>query len=316
MTVQGSDREVLKTAADWCDQGHRVGLVTVARTWGAAPRQAGSLMAMREDGHYAGSVSGGCVEADLVGRWRDGEIGEPFPGRIDYGVDREQASRMGLPCGGRLELVVEHIDSAAPVRALLERLDRGELVTRRLCLSTGEASVHPAAPTDAFEYGEADLRKVYGPAWHMLLVGAGELARYVAQIARMLDYRVTVCDPRDDYALDWEAEGVERTALMPDDAVRELADHPRSVILTLAHDPRLDDMALMEALDSKAFYVGALGSKRTSAKRLERLAGLGLSTEAVARLHAPVGLRIGSHTPAEIAVAITAEVTAERNRER
>ncbi|MGD8309553.1 MAG: XdhC family protein, partial [Chromatiales bacterium] len=229
-------------------------------------------------------------------------------------VDREQASRMGLPCGGRLELVIEHIDSPAPIRALLEHVDRGDLIIRRLCLDTGEASLHPAAATDVFEYGDANLTKVYGPAWHMLLIGAGELARYVAQIGRMLDYRVTVCDPRDDYALDWTAEGVERTGLMPDDAVRGLADHPRSVVLTLAHDPKLDDMALMEALDSRAFYVGALGSERTSATRLERLADLGLGPETLARLHAPVGLPIGSHTPAEIAVAITAEITAERNR--
>ena len=147
----------------------------------------------------------------------------------------------------------------------------------------------------------------------MLLIGANELARYVGQIGRMLEYRVRVCDPRNDYALDWAEVGLELTELSPDDAVRRLADHPRSVILTLAHDPRLDDMALMEALESHAFYVGALGSKRTSADRLERLSELGLSPEAIARLHAPVGLPIGSHTPAEIAVAITAEVTAERN---
>jgi xanthine dehydrogenase accessory factor len=129
----------------------------------------------------------------------------------------------------------------------------------------------------------------------------------------MLDYRITVCDPREEYQQTWEMDGVEFTRAMPDDAVKLLADHPRGVVITLTHDPKLDDMALMETLESNAFYVGALGSQRSSEKRCERLLELGISQENLSRLHAPVGLRIGSHTPPEIAVAIMAEITAARH---
>lgn len=309
---QGADREVLDAAMDWLRAGRRVGLVTVVRTWGSSPRPAGSLMALRDDGEYAGSVSGGCVEADLVARWRSGELAAS-PTLVDYGVDSAKAARFGLPCGGRLELLVEALPGVEPFVRLLARLDTGELVCRRVCLETGEVSLHPGMPDQEFEVTETAIRKTFGPAWDMLIIGAGQLAGYVARIALMLDYRVSVCDPREEMA-DWEMPGAVRVPLMPDDAVRRIAHSPRSVILTLAHDPKLDDMALVEAFDTRAFYIGALGSRRTSDARRRRLLQLGVSSEQLARLHAPVGLPIGGRTPPEIALSVLAGVTAERHR--
>ena len=312
----GSDREILETASGWLARGERTLLVTVARTWGASPRPVGALMAIRGDGTCSGSVSGGCVEEDLLMRYREHQLGDSFPTFIDYGIDREEATRLGLPCGGRLELLVEQLDSAAPLQRLLEKIRAGQLVTRRVCLATGEVSLHAAAPADEFDYTDDYLAKVFGPRWQLLVIGDGHLARYVAQLALMLDYRVIICDPRDDYDPDVSIEGVERTHVMPDDAVGAYATHPRSAVVALTHDPRLDDLALHDALKSPAFYVGALGSRRNSEQRSERLKSLGLTDPQLQRLHAPVGLPIGSHSPPEIAVSILAEITAERNRAR
>jgi xanthine dehydrogenase accessory factor len=313
MTPANSELDVLSQARDWVAGGQAVALVTVVKTWGSSPRPAGSIMAVAKDGRFSGSVSGGCVEDDLIARFRTGELGGTFPTTIDYGVDRVEAMRFGLPCGGRLELLVECLDSEQQLGVLLEAIQAGKLMTRRVCLSTGEVSLHPAGVNDDFEYDTAYCKRVFGPAWHMLLIGAGELARFVAQMALMLNYRVTICDPRAQFAQGWQIAGTEFVRHMPDDAVRHMADQPNSIILTLSHDPKLDDMALMEALQSRAAYIGALGSRRSSQSRRERLLQLGITMEQLERLHAPVGLPLGSKTPAEIAVAILAEVTAMRH---
>ncbi len=313
MTLYGSDRDIVHTAIEWLDHGFPVGLVTVARTWGSSPRPVGSLMAIRHDGIHAGSVSGGCVEEDLVVRYRDHQISEPFPSIIDYGVNRDDANRLGLPCGGRLELVVERIEDTGKLRALLETMHAGALIARRVCLSTGAATLHPALPTDTFAYDQNTMQKVFGPAWRMILIGAGHLSRYVASMALMLDYQIIVCDPRDDYARAWQIEDAKLLRCMPDEAVTQYVDHERCVVITLTHDPKLDDLALLEALDSKAFYIGALGSRRSNDNRRKRLLELGVDKTKLRRLHAPVGLAIGSRTPAEIAIAILAEITATRH---
>jgi xanthine dehydrogenase accessory factor len=314
MPRYSTDREVLETAIRWLAGGRRLALVTVARTWGSSPRPVGAMMLMSDDGACSGSVSGGCVEEDLLKRYRERQLGESLPTLIDYGIDREEATRLGLPCGGRLELLVEQIDSAAPLQSVLDRISAGELVSRRVCLATGEVSLHPATPAAGFDYGRDYLTKVFGPRWQLLLIGDGHLARYVTQLALMLDYRVTICDPRDDYEPDEVLDGVERVHVMPDEAVVTFATHPRCAVVALTHDPRLDDMALVDALQSPAFYIGALGSKRNSELRRERLATLGLTSSHLKRLHAPVGLPIGSHSPPEIAVSIMAEITARRYR--
>ncbi|KPJ90100.1 MAG: hypothetical protein AMJ53_14885 [Gammaproteobacteria bacterium SG8_11] len=313
MSVHGTDRSILQSALDWINEGHKVVLVTVVKTWGSSPRPKGSLMVICDDGRHDGSVSGGCVEEDLFTRYLSGELAERYPTLVDYGIDRQEATRFGLPCGGRLELLIEQLDSAAPLQTLLNSMKAGELIKRRVCLNTGEVSLHRAVAADDFQYTDDFVQKVFGPSWQMLLIGAGHLSRYVAQIALMLDYHITVCDPREEYQQPWDIEGVEFTRAMPDDAVKELANHPRGVVITLTHDPKLDDMALMEALESNAFYVGALGSQRSSDKRRERLLELGISQQNLSKLHAPVGLPIGSHTPPEIAVSIMAEITGARH---
>ena len=316
MPLYSTDREILETAIDWLETGHRPVLVTVARTWGSSPRPVGSLFLMRDDGAFSGSVSGGCVEQDLVARYRDGELTEVFPTRIDYGINREEAARLGLPCGGRLELMIERLDNPVPLRVLLDRIRANTLTVRRVCLNTGEVSLHAASGEDEFACTDYFLTRVFGPRWTLLLIGAGHLSRYVAQLALMLDYRVMVCDPRDAYDPDGLDENVERLRCMPDEAVQACTGNPRSVVLALTHDPRLDDMALLDALQSSAFYVGAIGSIQNSDRRRERLAALGVTPKQLQRLHAPVGLPIGSRSPPEIAISIMAEITALRNAAR
>jgi xanthine dehydrogenase accessory factor len=314
MPIYGADREILETAVNWIGQGFSPLLVTVVRTWGSSPRPVGSLMLMREDGQHAGSVSGGCVEEDLVSRYRSQQLSDSFPSMIDYGINHQEASRLGLPCGGRLELLIEQLHSVTALQVLLEKLQSRQLVARRVCLNSGEVSLHPASAAEEFSYAADTVSKIFGPSWQLLLIGAGHLSQCVAQVALMLDYHVFVCDPRDAYSETWTVEGAELLRVMPDDAVRACASHPRSVVVALTHDPKLDDMALLDALNSEAFYVGALGSKRNSELRRERLEALGVTEQQLRRLHAPVGLAIGSRTPAEIAVSIMAEVTSRRNQ--
>lgn len=314
--MYSTDREILQTAIDWLALGHTVALVTVAKTWGSSPRPRGAMLVMRADGIHAGSVSGGCVEEDLISRYKNGELSEHFPTQINYGINREDALRFGLPCGGRLELVVEQLHSAEPLKSILKTIKTGRLVTRRLCMTTGEASLHNESQGVDFHYSDEQMLKVFGPKWHLLLIGAGHLSSYVASIALMLDYSVTICDPREDYKSGWSMENTNFLSIMPDDAVKSIANHARSIVVTLAHDPKLDDMALMEALQGNMFFVGALGSKRNNDQRRERLRQLGIEADQLARLHAPVGLDIGSHTPPEIAISIMAQITAVRNDAR
>lgn len=313
MTYCGSDHEVMQTALDWLEQGHRLILVTVLKTWGSSPRPPGSLMVMRKDGVLAGSVSGGCVEEDLLRRYREDELSDSYPTRIDYGVNRQEAARFGLPCGGRLELLIERLESKPQVQQLLEAMQQQTLLARSVNLRSGEVLLTPATPDHEFRYSHEAVTRVFGPRWQMLLIGAGHLSRCVSQLALLLDYRVIVCDPREEYAQGWSVAGTELVGMMPDDAVRQYVGHERSLVIALTHDPKLDDLALLDALESGAFYVGAIGSERNSEARRTRLLQMGLSAQQLKRLHAPVGLAIGSHTPPEIAVSILAEITALRN---
>lgn len=313
MNYYSSDCEVIQATVDWLQQGHTLRLVTVLKTWGSSPRPAGSLMVMRKDGVHIGSVSGGCVEEDLIRRFREEELSDALPACVDYGVNRQEATRLGLPCGGRLELLIEAITDPVPLQQLLQTMQQQRLMAREVDIRSGAVCQSPAGPEQEFSYTGDTVSRVFGPQWRMLLIGAGHLSRCVSQIAGLLDYRVIVCDPREEYSAGWTVAGTELTKIMPDEAVAEYADHPRTVIIALTHDPKLDDMALLDALESNAFYVGAIGSIRNCEARRKRLRQMGLTPRQVERLHAPVGLDIGSHTPAEIAVSIMAEVTAQRN---
>jgi xanthine dehydrogenase accessory factor len=306
------DREVLKSAVAWLAAGHRSVLATVVRTWGSAPRPVGAMLVIRDDGMVMGSVSGGCVEDDMIDRVRAAKIAAGRPELVVYGVTKEQAERFGLPCGGTLEIVVEPVTGASQLAELLERVSRHELVARRLDMSTGAVTLAPGKWSDALEFDGKSLLSVHGPRWRLLIIGAGQLSRYLAQMAQALDYQVTVCDPREEYAEGWDLPGATLDRRMPDDVVLALNLDAHSAVVAVTHDPKLDDLALLEALKSPAFYVGALGSRKNNETRRRRLAQFDLAASEIARLHGPVGLRIGSKTPPEIAVSILAEMTMVR----
>ena len=306
------DRQVLEQARDWVRNGRKVWVVTVIETWGSAPRPPGALLALRDDGLVVGSVSGGCVEDDLIERVRTGErVGRPS--LIHYGVSRDEAARFGLPCGGNLRLVQEPLLDTGWIDDILARTADHGLVVRTLDISTGESWIEPTTREDAFSFDGKVMRAVFGPRWRMLIIGAGQLSRVLAQMAQALDIEVICCDPREEYHLTWDLPGTTFTKEMPDDAVLSLGLDPHSAVVAVTHDPKLDDMALLEALRSPAFYIGALGSRGNTARRKERLAMFDLTPAEIDRLHGPIGLDIGSRTPAEIAVSILAEVIAVRN---
>ncbi len=312
------DTQVLDAARSWAAAGHRFALITVARTWGSAPRPPGAWMVLRDDGQVQGSVSGGCIEDDLIRRAAAGEFAGEFgkntPRVLRYGVTADEAHRFGLPCGGTLELVLEPAPDAALLEQLAQRIGTGQLVHRRVALATGAVSLEGGSAGDSQQWDGETLVTLHGPAWRLLIIGAGQISRYLATMAQALGYRVYICDPRSEYADGWDVPGTERIAAMPDDAVTELGLDPRSAVVALTHDPKLDDLALLEALKSPAFYVGALGSQANNSKRRERLLQyFDLSQAEVDRLHGPVGLPIGSRTPPEIAVSILAEMTAVKN---
>ncbi|MDB5868911.1 MAG: hypothetical protein JWP96_1243 [Polaromonas sp.] len=311
--MESLDLRVLADALAWRRAGHPVTLVTVVQTWGSAPRPPGALLAVRGDGVVSGSVSGGCVEDDLIARIKSGERTER-PAMIAYGVSQDEAARFGLPCGGTLRLVQEPLDSTGWIEEVLRRTASHQLVSRTLSLTSGQVELADAGRGAGMQFDGLSLTTVFGPRWRLLLIGAGQLSRAVAGMALMLDFEVLVCDPREDYAATLAIEGVQRVAGMPDDAVRELMPDMHTAIVALTHDPKLDDMALLEALKSDAFYVGALGSARNQLARKQRLAEhFDLTEHELARLHGPVGLRIGAKTPAEIAVSVIAQIVEVKN---
>jgi xanthine dehydrogenase accessory factor len=228
-------------------------------------------------------------------------------------VSADEARRFGLPCGGTIQLVLEPLTRESGMRALLREIETGHLVARRLELASGFATLHPAQASDGLQFDGKLLRTIHGPRYRMLVIGASQLSKYLAQIAIGLDYQVTICDPREEYMETWDVPGVTLVRTMPDDTVLAMKLDERSALVALTHDPKLDDLALMEALKSPAFYVGALGSRANNARRRERLREFDLSDAQIARLHGPIGLFIGSRTPPEIAISILAEITAVKN---
>lgn len=307
------DLQVLNTVCGWAEQGWRFVLITVARTWGSAPRMPGAWLALRTDGVVVGSVSGGCIEDDLIDRMRHGRIAGDRPFVLTYSATAAEARRFRLPCGGVLELVVEPAPDTVVLEELRQRLMAGQSSARQVDIGAGTVSLRPARSGERTQWDDRTLTTIHGPCWRLLLIGAGQLSRCLAEMALALDYQIAVCDPRQEYIQAWDLPGVERLTLMPDDAVAAFGPDSRSAVVALTHDPKLDDLALIVALKSPAFYVGALGSRANTARRKERLRQFDLSAEVLARLHGPVGLYIGSRTPPEIAISILAELIAVRN---
>ena len=307
------DLEVLKTCDEWLRAGKRCELVTVIRTWGSSPRPEGATLAICDDGRVVGSVSGGCIEDDLIAQVRSHGITRDRPEVVTYGITADEAHRFGLPCGGTIELALEPLSKRSGIDELLQRLGEHELVARRLDLATGDVQLSAAGAGMALQISATTLTTIHGPRWRLLIIGAGQLSRFLAHIALGMDYHVTVCDPREEYRDGWQVPGVQLLHTMPDDVVTAMNLDTRSAVVALTHDPKLDDLALMEALRSDAFYVGAIGSRINNAKRRERLKLFDVNDAQLAKLHGPIGMYIGSKTPAEIAISILAEMTAVKN---
>jgi xanthine dehydrogenase accessory factor len=307
------DLEVLKTCDAWVRQGHACQLVTVVRTWGSSPRPEGATLAISDDGHVVGSVSRGCVEDALIAKVRENGIVSTLPEIVSYGITAEEAHRFGLPGGGTIQLAIEPLSAKSRIDDLLEKLAQHQLVARRLDLATGDVTLGPAEPGMSLQVSNAALTTIHGPRWRLLIIGAGQLSAFLARIALGMDYKVTICDPREEYRDSWSVPEVPVVHAMPDDLVVEMALDARIAVVALTHDPKLDGLALMEALKSPAFYVGAIGSRVNNAKRRERLKLFDVSDEQLAKLHRPIGLYIGSKTPPEIVISILAEMTAVKN---
>ena len=309
--MNSMDVEVIRSAMDWMNRGHRVVLGTVVRTWGSSPRPPGSLMIIRDDGQVAGSLSGGCIEDDLIGRVQRGELASRLPQLTTYGGSAEEARRFGLPCGGSVQIVLEPLGAGSQLRELLAGIESHRRLVRRLDLATGLVNLEEAQAGAGLRFDGEQLHTVHGPRLRLLIIGGGQLSRYLASMAVMLDYGVTVCEPREEYHEGWQAmDGVTLSRAMPDDLVLAMALDAHSAVVAVTHDPKLDDLALMEALRTPAFYVGALGSRRNNDARRERLQLFDVSPAEAARLRGPVGLKLGGLTPPEVAMSIVAEMTA------
>ncbi|TFZ02324.1 XdhC family protein [Ramlibacter henchirensis] len=320
--MENLDVLVLRTLRDWRIAGRRALLATVVRTWGSSPRPVGSIMALAQDGSVVGSVSGGCIEDDLIyrftqayaGRGEEKAIPSGPPSFVKYGVTADEAHRFGLPCGGTLELLLEYDPDPQGLAELVTSLEQGKLVRRTVRLSDGAATIEPAdTPSDLAVDGER-MANTFGPEYRMLLIGAGQLTEYLATMALFSGFAVTVCDPREEYSGAFHVPGAKLVHEMPDDVVLSFRPDRRSCVVALTHDPKLDDLALLEALQTEAFYVGAIGSRRNNDARRERMVEHFDQTEAsLARLRGPIGIYIGSKTPPEIAVSVMAEILAVKN---
>jgi xanthine dehydrogenase accessory factor len=319
--LQAVDKEVIDQVVQWLETGKSCWLATVVQTWGSSPRPVGSLLTCSAEGTIVGSLSGGCVEDDLLDKLTSGQLATEQAEFFQYGITAEETEKFGLPCGGHLYIVVEPLhpthESKAHFTELSEAMDQRRCAKRVVDLNIHQMTlVSPcqAAPLQ-WDAERQSLEHTYGPAHQLFIIGSGMVSAYLAQMALSLDYEITVCDPRAELLDQFAVAGVRKIADMPDDAVRKYANDPATAIVALTHDPRIDDMGLMEALGTDAFYVGAMGSTRTSAARRERLLALDLAATDIDRLHAPIGLPIGSKTPPEIAIAILAEITAVRKNQ-
>lgn len=317
--MQDSQLSVLKGCLASLQQGHSVTLVSVAQTWGTSPRQIGSLLAVSSNGKFYGSVSGGCVEEDLIQRLVDAPIQQPT--LLLYGETQEERHRFGLPCGGVLQLVSEPFNDIEEVNSLIQSIDNRQAIYRTTYFDSSNPNVPKNIKSEPFQnqqkaqLTETTWSNVFGPIWQLVIVGAGETGRYLADMASALGFQITVTDPRPDYRANWPLQNQFPLAEgFPDDVIEAMNIDNRTAIVTVAHDPRVDDMALLQALKADAFYVGALGSKVNNDARRQRLMEhFDFTQQEVDKLAGPVGLPLGSKTPAEIALAIMAEITALKN---
>lgn len=297
---------LLATEAKWRAAGHRTAIATVIQTWGSAPRRRGAHLIVRDDGLFEGSVSGGCVEGDVITQAVKA-IADGKARRLDYGVSEARAWEVGLACGGQIAVFVQPVDDAnfppALLHAIADRRKQGQRVTVSTDLATGRSITGEQA-------GENQFTQTYDPPLRLAIIGAVHISQALLPMAGQLGYQTFIIDPRTAFATPERFPAAQIDTRWPDEVLAEWKPDAASAVIALTHDPKLDDPALAIALASPAFYVGALGSRRTHATRLERLAANGISQDKLARIHGPVGLSIGAANPAEIALSIMAGVTA------
>jgi len=319
--MENLDVMVLRSLRDWRGAGKHALLATVVRTWGSSPRPVGSIMALCEDGAVVGSVSGGCIEDDLIHRFTQAyapgtarSLPNGPPEWVKYGISADEAHRFGLPCGGTLELLLEFDPDAQGLAALVSQLDAGSLVQRSVQLLDGHAQLQACSAAADCHATDTHLVNTFGPEFRMLLIGAGPLTECLATMAIFCGFAVTVCDPREEYRGSWALGGVAMRTEMPDDVVTDMRPDRRTCVVALTHDPKLDDLALLEALKTEAFYIGAIGSRRNNEARQQRMIEhFDETAESLQRLRGPIGLYIASKTPPEIAVSIMGEILAVKN---
>ena len=315
--MQGSQLDVLKGCLSCLQNGEHITLVSVAKTWGTSPRPVGSLLAVSSSGLFFGSVSGGCVEEDLIEQLKNKPA--TFPHLIIYGETEAQRHHFGLPCGGALQLIAEPLNDIEEVENLIQAIETRKTLLRTVSINQNQVSLipwHQQEPllTTQNNQSSGQWQNVFGPTWRLMIIGAGETGRFLAEMAEGLGYEVLISDPRPEYRKNWPLKHIELLEGFPDDIIQSLNIDQRTAIVAVAHDPKVDDMALLTALKSDAFYIGALGSKSNNQQRRERLLEhFDFTQQEVDRLHGPVGLNIGSKTPAEIALSILAEITAIKN---
>lgn len=320
-TAPGFD-DIPETALAWHKEGRGAALATVVETWGSAPRRTGSQLAISGDGEIMGSVSGGCVEGAVVVEAMDSLDGDGKPLLLDYGVSDDEAFAVGLACGGRIRVLVEPVGKALPVD-MLEDLVTARAKREQVAYtvdteswdralegpSNTELASHFRMDRSGFQEDSARFIGVHNPPLRMIVVGAVHISQPLLTMARMAGYDPVLIDPRETFGSEVRFPGETISHDYPEEAMGAFGIDPRTAIVTLTHDPKIDDPAIEMALRSEAFYLGSLGSKRTHAKRVARLTEKGFSEAEIARIHAPVGLDIGAATPAEIAIAVMAQIT-------
>jgi xanthine dehydrogenase accessory factor len=333
------EQDLLELAAAWRGAGRRAALATVVATWGSSPRPLGSQLLVDESGRFRGSVSGGCVEADVVRRALE-VIESEEPTLLDFGIANENAWSVGLSCGGRIQVYIEAVSrmnagvvsailaakrAKVPI-ALLSQLRTGERIVVGPAPEFHDAGFDPAAISRSRQLLVEDRNErfesitgpvfiqVFNPPHKLILVGAVHIAQPLAALGVLAGYEILIIDPRRAFADGERFAGYHVDSRWPDAALIEITADPRTALVTLTHDPKLDEPALAWALRSPVFYIGALGSRRTHENRMNHLLQRGFSAQDCARIHGPVGLSIGAVTPTEIAISIMAQITQTRRR--
>ena len=323
---QAETHDVLKAARTWLDEDGRVALATVVGTWGSAPVGIGGQMVVAPDGRFEGSVSGGCVEGEVIAEAED-ILADGKPKTLTFGVADETAWQVGLPCGGQIKVFLERLDKSKGIDLVDRAIDarshrRGLLIRMHLADGQREFFERGDDRADALvrqhlEAGESELQETpqgeiflhaLVPPARVLVIGATHIGQILAQLVQLAGHEVIVIDPRTAFAAETRFPGIRLDTQWPQDTIPKIGLDPYTAVVALAHVGHIDDEALKLAMRSDCFYVGALGSKRNHAKRAQRLKDAGFSEAEIARIHSPIGINIGAQSPPEIAISIMAEL--------